>query len=228
MGKLIEIKDLRKIYGEKDYQCKALDGVDFQMDEGEIVAIMGSSGSGKSTLLNIIGAMDTMTEGKYTFYGDKEYHVDELKSTDLHKFRRDNVSFVFQQFALMKQYTVYENVVMPLNILGIASKKKKEKVYEALRSVGIEDIAKKKVTKISGGQQQRCAIARAIVKESKLILADEPTGALDKKNGEEVMGILLELRKKGKTIIIVTHDKVIANYSDRIVYIEDGKIQLSE
>lgn len=224
MSELIKISNLSKIYGEKDFQCKALDGVDFEVDLGEIVAIMGSSGSGKSTLLNIIGAMDTMTDGKYKFYSDKIYQVDELKNSELHAFRRDNISFVFQQFALMKQYTVYENVAMPLNILGIPQKKKKEMVFEALRSVGIEEIAKKKVTRISGGQQQRCAIARALVKDSKLILADEPTGALDKKNGEEVMNILCKLREKGKTIILVTHDSAIAQYADRIVHIEDGRI----
>ncbi len=224
MGKIIEIKNLKKYYGKNDYQCKALDGVDFEVFEEEIISIMGSSGSGKSTLLNIIGAMDTLTDGEYSFWGDKEYHIEKLKSKQLHEFRRDNISFIFQQFALMKRYTVYENVVMPLNILGLSGRKKREIVFDALKSVGIEDLAKKKVTKLSGGQQQRCAIARALVKNSKLILADEPTGALDKKNGKEVTEILSNLRKKGKTIILVTHDNEVARYGDRIVRIEDGKI----
>ena len=224
MSKLFEISNLKKSYGKNDYICKALDGVNLSVEKGEILTIMGSSGSGKSTLLNIIGAMDTMTEGNYTIYGDREYSIGNLKPQELHKFRRDNISFVFQQFALMRHYTVYENVVMPLNILGMSGKEKKEIVFDALKSVGIEELAKKKVTRISGGQQQRCAIARAIVKESKLILADEPTGALDKKNGEEIMNILCKLREEGKTLIIVTHDPNIARYADRIVHIEDGKV----
>lgn len=222
--KLIEMNNIVKIYGKNDTEVKALAGVDLEVKAGELLSVMGASGSGKSTLLNILGAMDSATKGEYTFYGDEIIKVNELKNNQLHKFRKNNISFVFQQFALMKHYTVYENVEMPLRILGLSRKEKSERIFKALDELGITDLAKKKPTQISGGQQQRCAIARALVKNSKLILADEPTGALDRKNGEEIMKIFMELRKKGKTIIMVTHDPVVAGMTDRIINIEDGKI----
>ena len=150
--------------------------------------------------------------------------VNELTNNQLPLFRKDNISFIFQQFALMKHYTVYENIEMPLRILGLSRKEKKERIFKAMEELGIADLAKKKPAQISGGQQQRCAIARALVKDSKLILADEPTGALDRKNGKEIMKIFTELKKKGKTIIIVTHDPGVAKMADRIINIEDGKI----
>ena len=199
-------------------------GVHLEVGTGELLSVMGASGSGKSTLLNILGAMDSPTRGEYTFYDEEKIKVNELKNNQLHEFRKNHISFVFQQFALMKHYTVYENVEMPLRILGLSRKEKTERIFNALDELGITDLAKKKPAQISGGQQQRCAIARALVKNSKLILADEPTGALDRKNSEEIMKIFMELRKKGKTIIIATHDSTIAKMTDRIITIEDGKI----
>ncbi len=222
--KLIKLNDIVKIYGKNDTEVKALAGVHLEVGTGELLSVMGASGSGKSTLLNILGAMDSPTRGEYTFYDEEKIKVNELKNNQLHEFRKNHISFVFQQFALMKHYTVYENVEMPLRILGLSRKEKTERIFNALDELGITDLAKKKPAQISGGQQQRCAIARALVKNSKLILADEPTGALDRKNSEEIMKIFMELRKKGKTIIIATHDSTIAKMTDRIITIEDGKI----
>lgn len=222
--KLIKLNDIVKIYGKNDTEVKALAGVHLEVGTGELLSVMGASGSGKSTLLNILGAMDSPTGGEYTFYDEEKIKVNELKNNQLHEFRKNHISFVFQQFALMKHYTVYENVEMPLRILGLSRKEKTERIFQAFDELGITDLAKKKPAQISGGQQQRCAIARALVKNSKLILADEPTGALDRKNSEEIMKIFMELRKKGKTIIIATHDSTIAKMTDRIINIEDGKL----
>lgn len=224
---LIKLNDIVKIYGKNDTEVKALAGVNLEVGTGELLSVMGASGSGKSTLLNILGAMDSPTKGEYTYYDEEKIKVNELKNNQLHEFRKNYISFVFQQFALMNHYTVYENVEMPLRILGLSRKEKTERILKALDELGIADLAKRKPAQISGGQQQRCAIARALAKNSKLILADEPTGALDRKNSKEIMKIFMELRKKGKTIIIATHDSTVAKMTDRIINIEDGRLASS-
>ena len=219
---MIKLENVTKIYGKDGSKTVALDGVDLEIKDGEMVAIMGPSGSGKSTMLNIIGAMDDLTDGKY-FFGDQE--VSSLRGNKLHEFRKNNISFVFQNFALMNNYTVFENVELPLLSKRLSSRKRKEIVNEKLKIMGIDDLAKKYPTKISGGQQQRCAIARALASGNELILADEPTGALDRKTGEDIMEAFTKLNEMGKTVIIITHDEHVANKCQRIVHINDGKIE---
>ena len=199
--------------------------VSLQIEKGEMIAIMGPSGSGKSTLLNMLGCMDKFDSGEYHYHDIK---VHELGRNKLHQFRKKHVGFVFQQFALMNQYTVYENVELPLSIQNVPRRERRRRVYEALEQMGIRDLSKKMPSKISGGQQQRCAIARALASGNELILADEPTGALDVHNGNEIMNILEELNKQGKTIVVITHDPKIAERTQRILYMEDGRIVSNE
>jgi len=218
---MIELKNATKIYKGKDFSTKAMDNLSLKIDDGEFVAIMGTSGSGKSTLLNILGMMDTLTDGEY-YFDSLPIHTQSVKK--LEKIRKDNISFVFQNFALMKEYTVYENVEMPLIAKGIGFAARKKIVLESLEKVGILDLKNKLPKNISGGQQQRCAIARAIATDNKYLLADEPTGALDKHTTFELMDLLKKINESKKTIILVTHDKDVANYASRIINIEDGKI----
>ncbi|WP_264167679.1 ABC transporter ATP-binding protein [Clostridium tagluense] len=186
-----------------------------------MVAIMGTSGSGKSTLLNILGFIDKISNGEYYFDGE---NVETLTSVELAEFRNKKVGFVFQYFALLNDYTVYENIQLPLLKTKLSKKEKKKIIEEYLIEFGITSQKNKRPQEISGGQQQRVAIIRALVTNPSYILADEPTGALDKKNGEAIMNILKDLNKNGKTIIIVTHDNNVANFCDRIITIDDGKI----
>lgn len=217
---MIKLENITKIYSNSGNQ-KALDDVSLCINDGEFVAVMGESGSGKSTLINIIGMMDKETEGKYIL-DDKD--ISKLSLRQRENVRRENISFIFQQFALIKRYTIYENVELPLIAKGVPSKKRKKLIVEALKSLDILDIANKYAMNTSGGQQQRAAIARAIVSDNKYILADEPTGALDSHNEEEVMQLLEKLHKSGKTVIMVTHNEKLAKVADRIIYIEDGKL----
>lgn len=219
---MIILKNINKTYGSGENATHALRDVSLEIAEGEMIAIMGTSGSGKSTLLNILGCMDQFDSGEY-LYRDMEVH--KLSNHQLHQFRKAHVGFVFQHFALMNQYTVYENVELPLSIQNIPKKERKERVYEALTRMGIRELARKMPAKISGGQQQRCAIARALASGNELILADEPTGALDINTGNEIMNILEDLNKQGKTIVIVTHDPEIAARTQRVLHMEDGKIE---
>lgn len=218
---MIKLTDVKKAYKSGNTVYPALNGISLTIDDGEYTAIVGTSGSGKSTLLNIIGGMDTVTEGQY-FYNDKE--ISKLKPHELHLFRKNNVSFIFQRFALLNQYSVYENVEIPLLAKGVPKKERKEKIIKTLMQVGIQDLYKKKPGELSGGEQQRCAIARALVSDSSIVLADEPTGSLDKATGLKIMDLLEELHKQGKTLIIVTHDMEIASHADRLIQIEDGRI----
>lgn len=220
---MIELKNITKEYkmdsGERG--TMALNGISLVIRQGEFIAIMGTSGSGKSTLLNIIGAMDDMTTGGYYFNGET---IHNKSNREIHLFRKKHISFVFQNFALMDHYTVFENVELPLRAKNISKKQRKIIIMEQLKKLGIEELAEKMPGQLSGGQQQRCAIARALASGNDVILADEPTGALDSRNSREIMGILKELNKEGKTIIIVTHDENIAKETQRVIKIEDGKI----
>ena len=218
---IIELKNIRKEYGKKDFKFTAIDNINLSVEKGDFIAIMGPSGSGKSTLLNIIGCMDQLTKGEYYLNGKL---INKLKNKELSKIRNSTISFVFQDFALMKEYNVYDNVELPLSHRNLSNKQKKQMIIKQLEELGIKDQIKKKPNELSGGQQQRVAIARALVSDAEIILADEPTGALDSKTGMEIMNILSEINKKGKTIIIVTHDEKVASYCNKKIIIKDGRI----
>lgn len=218
---MIEMRNITKIYSSGGYETLALDKVDISIKEGEFVAVMGKSGSGKSTLINIIGCMDTPTDGEYKF---EDIIVNRLSGRQLDEFRKEKINFVFQNFALMNQYTVYENVEVPLLARNIKKSERKRLIEDALKKVDIYEQKDKLPIHISGGQQQRAAIARAIVAKSKVIVADEPTGSLDEKNGEEIIKLFQSLNLEGLTIIIVTHDKKVAEQANRIIELSDGKI----
>lgn len=219
---MIELKDVCKTYKYGKEETKALDNINLTIKDGEFVAVIGNSGSGKSTLLNVIGCMDLMDSGSYILNGQE---ISGIKINKLHKVRKESISFVFQNFALLNHYTVFENVEVPLLAKKVRKSERKRIVKEKLELMGIYDLKSKLPTKISGGQQQRCAIARALASDNNIILADEPTGALDSKTGEEIMNVLKELNDMGKTVIIVTHNMDIAKQTDRILEMEDGRIK---
>lgn len=218
---MIELKNIKKDYSSGKVVTIALKNVNLRIEDGEYVAVMGASGSGKSTLLNILGGLDKISQGTY-FYND--INVGAMNNKELNRFRKEHISFIFQNYALMNFYTVYENTEVPLIARGIRKKERKSMVEKALTDVGIIDLAKKTPSEISGGEKQRCAIARALVSDNDIILADEPTGSLDKTNGKNIMDIFDKLKEQHKTIILVTHDEFISEYADRIVRIEDGEI----
>ncbi len=223
---MIELKNVVKIYNKGSASAvTALNGISLKVEDGEFVSIMGPSGSGKSTLLHILGCMDTMTEGEYLLDGKL---IDKKKPEQLHHIRGSKISFVFQQFALMNTYTVYENVELPLLAQNVRKKERKRMVHEQLKRLGIDELSKKLPGKISGGQQQRTAIARALASGAPIILADEPTGALDQKTSGEVLDLLKEINEEGKTIIIVTHDPNVAARTKRCITIVDGMIESDE
>ena len=218
---MIKVTDLSKVFRTEEIETTALNGVSFEIKEGEFVAIMGPSGCGKSTLLNILGLLDNPSGGSYMLLGSE---VGQLKEKERTKFRKGNIGFVFQSFNLIDELDVYENVELPLRYLNISSSERKQKVTEILKRMGISHRAKHFPQQLSGGQQQRVAIARAVVSSPKLILADEPTGNLDSKNGKEVMELLSELNAEGTTIVMVTHSQKEAAVAQRVINLFDGQI----
>lgn len=218
---MFKVENLVKTFRTEDVETLALRDVSFTVRDGEFVSIMGPSGCGKSTLLNILGLLDNPTSGHY-YIGDKD--VSGLKEKDRTAIRKGKIGFVFQNFNLIDELTIEENVELPLHYLGVPSRERKERVHEVLKRMGITHRAKHFPQQLSGGQQQRAAIARAVVAKPELILADEPTGNLDSKNGLEVMNLLSDLNKEGTTIIMVTHSKHDAAYTERVINLFDGKI----
>ena len=218
---MIKVTDLSKVFRTEEIETTALNGVSFEIKEGEFVAIMGPSGCGKSTLLNILGLLDNPSGGSYMLLGSE---VGQLKEKERTKFRKGNIGFVFQSFNLIDELDVYENVELPLRYLNISSSERKQKVTEILKRMGISHRAKHFPQQLSGGQQQRVASARAVVSSPKLILADEPTGNLDSKNGKEVMDLLAELNAEGTTIVMVTHSQKDAAVAQRVINLFDGQI----
>mgnify|MGYP000203225192 FL=1 len=219
---MIKISNITKKYNpKKSNEFEALHGVSCEINDGELVAVIGKSGAGKSTLLHILACIDNYQEGEYTIDGTL---VKNLSEKQYAKIRNEKIGMVMQDFALVEDFTALENVMIPLNFSKQKIKNKKEKALAALKSVGIGELAKKPCNKLSGGQKQRVAIARAIVNEPSMILADEPTGALDTKTSAEIMALFKSLNKQGRTVVIVTHDPQIAEQCDRIIEISDGRI----
>jgi len=218
---MIKTNELTKVFRTEEVETTALNKISLHVKEGEYVAVMGPSGCGKSTLLNILGLLDNPTSGSYVFNGTE---VANLRERDRTVFRKGNIGFVFQSFNLIDELNVFENVELPLIYLKMKTSERKKKVEEALDRMKITHRAKHFPQQLSGGQQQRVAIARAVVANPRLILADEPTGNLDSKNGIEVINLLSELNKEGTTIIMVTHSERDAGYAHRIVNLFDGQI----
>ncbi len=221
LKRMIKTENLQKVFRTDEVETWALNNVSIEVKEGEFVAIMGPSGCGKSTLLNILGLLDNPTGGKYYLNGVEVGSYTESQRTSL---RKGVIGFVFQSFNLIDELNVYENIELPLLYLGVPSAERKRKVEAAMERMGITHRAKHFPQQLSGGQQQRVAIARAVVSGPKLILADEPTGNLDSKNGREVMELLTELHKEGTTIVMVTHSQHDAGFADRVINLFDGQV----
>ena len=218
---MIRTENLTRIFRTEEVETIALNGVNTEVEDGEFIAIMGPSGCGKSTLLNILGLLDSPTEGKYWLNNEEVGHLKERERT---AYRKGRIGFVFQNFNLIDELTVEENVDLQLKYLGVGKAARKERVLEILRKVKLSHRAKHYPHQLSGGQQQRVAIARAVVGKPSIILADEPTGNLDSKNGMEVMQLLSELNEEGTTIVMVTHSKHDATYASRIINLFDGQV----
>lgn len=219
---MIRIENLTKIFRTEEVETVALNGVSLEVKDGEFVAIMGPSGCGKSTLLNILGLLDNPNEGEY-WLGEEE-EVSKLKEKDRTQYRKGRIGFVFQSFNLIEELTVEENIELQLKYLGVSKAERKQRTLDILRKVNLSHRAKHYPQQLSGGQQQRVAIARAVVGNPQLILADEPTGNLDSKNGKEVMELLSQLNSEGSTIVMVTHSQHDATYAKRIINMFDGQI----
>jgi putative ABC transport system ATP-binding protein len=219
---LIETRDLWKTYVMGDEEIHALRGVSIQIDRGEYVAIMGPSGSGKSTLMNLVGCLDTPTKGSYLLNGKE---VASMNDDELARIRNEEIGFVFQTFNLLPRATALHNVELPLVYAGMPSKDRQQRAREALAKVELTDRAMHRPNELSGGQRQRVAIARALVNNPSILLADEPTGNLDSKTGNEIMGVFKRLHGGGNTIVLVTHEAEIAAYAHRVIHIRDGQVE---
>ena len=218
---MIRLSNVTKLYRTSEMETRALAGIDLNVQRGEFVAVMGPSGCGKSTLLNIVGLIDSPSSGQY-FFGDQE--ISGYSESRLAALRKGRIGFIFQSFNLIDELNVYENVELPLLYQGVPTPQRQNLVREALELVGLSSRAKHRPEQLSGGQQQRAAVARAVVNDPSLILADEPTGNLDTKNGNEVMGMLKTLHEQGATILMVTHSPSHSARADRIVNLLDGRI----
>jgi putative ABC transport system ATP-binding protein len=222
---MITLENLQKIFRTEEVETTALNGVSLQINEKEFVAIMGPSGCGKSTLLNILGLLDNPTAGNYYLAGTE---VGRLKEHERTETRKGQIGFVFQSFNLIEEMNVFDNVALPLVYMGVKPQERKQRVEEALHRMKIDHRARHFPNQLSGGQQQRVAIARSVVATPKIILADEPTGNLDSKNGLEVMKLLIELNNEGTTIVMVTHSQHDASFAHRIINLFDGQVLISD
>ena len=221
MDHLIQFQDIYKIYPMGDTDVHALDGISLTIDRGEFVAIVGQSGSGKSTAMNIIGCLDVPTQGVYLLDGQD---VGQLSKNKLAAIRNKMLGFIFQQYNLLPKQSILENVEVPLMYAGVPRGERRRRALEVLERVGLRDKAKHRPSQLSGGQQQRASIARALAGAPAIILADEPTGALDSHTGREVLAMLQELHRQGNTVVLITHDNSIAQQAQRIIRLEDGKV----
>ncbi len=220
-GHIIDMQAITKVYDTGKIQVEALRGIDLKVNKGEFVAVVGPSGSGKSTLLNLIGCLDTPTDGEYRLSGEAVAGLDRDHLADI---RNRRVGFVFQNFNLLPQLSALENVEMPMLFGGIGRKERRQRALQRLQAVGLADRVEHKPTELSGGQMQRVAIARALAMEPDIVLADEPTGNLDTGSGSDVMGALQELWRSGSTLVVVTHDRALAKRANRVIEIRDGKV----
>ncbi len=221
---IIEGRDLKKIYQMGDFQVHALDGASIQVNEGEFVAIMGPSGSGKSTLMNVLGCLMSPTSGQYILDGED---VSDLDKVQLAQIRNRKLGFIFQSYNLLARTQALQNVILPLYYdreSSLTTEEQEEKAIKILEAVGLADRIYHEPQELSGGQQQRVSVARALVNDPVMVMADEPTGNLDSKSGAEIMDLLVSLNKEGATIVMVTHDPVIAEYTDRTIHLLDGKV----
>ncbi|MDP3304487.1 MAG: ABC transporter ATP-binding protein [Erysipelotrichaceae bacterium] len=222
---MINIKEITKRYEMGSNIVMALDGISIDIQEGEFVAIVGPSGSGKSTLMNIIGCLDIVTSGTYVL---NQIPIQEYDQDELADIRNQQIGFIFQQFNLLPSFTAIENVMMPMTYAKVAKKQRELKAASLLQTVGLGDRMDHKPTELSGGQQQRVSIARALANDPAIILADEPTGALDSKTGKEVLTLLKTLNNNGKTVIVITHDHEVARFANRVITLKDGKVASDE